>query len=192
MHKSVHSSTFEIILTKKDQKTINHICCSSVAQSCLTLHDPVDGSTSSLPVPHHLPEFAQVHVHCIGDAIQPSHPLMPSSPSALNLSQHQGLFQGVSCSYQMTKVLKLQLQHHSFQWVFRVDFPLDWLVWSPWCPRDSQESSPVPQIEGISSLMLSSLYGPAVTTMHDCWEDHTLDYMDLCRQSDVSAFQQTV
>ena len=93
MHKSVHSSTFEIILTKKDQKTINHICCSSVAQSCLTLHDPVDGSTSSLPVPHHLPEFAQVHVHCIGDAIQPSHPLMPSSPSALNLSQHQGLFQ---------------------------------------------------------------------------------------------------
>ena len=74
-------------------------------------------------VPHPLLKFAQVHIDCTGDAIQPSCPLMPSSPSALNLSQHQGLFQGVSCSYQMTKVLKLQLQHHSFQWVFRVDFP---------------------------------------------------------------------
>ena len=50
-------------------------------------------STPGLPVLHHLPEFAQVHFYCIGDAIQPSHPLMPSTPSALNLSQHQGLFQ---------------------------------------------------------------------------------------------------
>ena len=66
-------------------------CCCSVAQSCLTLCDPMDCSTPGLPVPHHLPEFAQVH--CIGDAIQPSHPLMPSSPFTLSLSQHQGLFQ---------------------------------------------------------------------------------------------------
>ena len=63
--------------------------------------------------------FAQVHVHCIG--IQPSHPLTPSSSSALNLSQHQGLFQWLSCSHQMTKILELQLQHESFQWIFRVD-----------------------------------------------------------------------
>ena len=54
-------------------------------------------------VPYPLPEFAQVHVHCIGDAIQPSHPLTSSSPSALNLSQHQGLFQWVICWPQMTK-----------------------------------------------------------------------------------------
>ena len=67
------------------------------------------------------------------DAIQPSHPLMPFSPSALNLSQPQGLFQWVSCSHQMTKIL--ELQHQSFQWVSRVDFPQDWLVWSC-CPRD--------------------------------------------------------
>ena len=67
--------------------------------------------------PHHLPEFAQVN--CIGDAIQASHPLMPSSSSA----QHQGLFQWVSCSYQMTKILELQLQYQSFQWVFRVALP---------------------------------------------------------------------
>ena len=65
--------------------------CCSVAQSCLTLCDPMDCSTSGLSDPHHLPEFAQVHVHCVSDAIQSSHPLMPSTPSALNLSQHQGL-----------------------------------------------------------------------------------------------------
>ena len=68
-------------------------CCCSVAQPCPALCDTMDCSTPGVPVPHHLPEFAQVHVHCIGDAIQPSHPLAPSSPSALNLSQHQGFFQ---------------------------------------------------------------------------------------------------
>ena len=64
----------------------------SVAQSCPALCNPMACSTPGLCVPHHFPEFAQVHMHCIGDAIQPSHPLTPSSPS-LNLSQHQGLFQ---------------------------------------------------------------------------------------------------
>ena len=67
--------------------------CCSVAQSCPTLCDPMDCSTPGLPVPHHLPKFAQVHVHCISDVIQPSYSLIPASPSALNLSQHQGHFQ---------------------------------------------------------------------------------------------------
>ena len=71
--------------------------CVLVTQLCLTLCDPLDCSMPGLPVPYHLPKFAQVHVHCIGDAIQTSHPLMPSSPPALNLSQHQGLFQLVDC-----------------------------------------------------------------------------------------------
>ena len=70
-------------------------CCFSVAQVGLTLCNPMDSSMPDLPVPHHLPEFAQVHVHCIDDAIQPSYPLTPSFPSALDLSQHQGLFQWV-------------------------------------------------------------------------------------------------
>ena len=70
----------------------------------------MDCSTPGLPVPHHLLEFAQVHAHFLSDAIQPSHPLLPSSPSALNLSQHQGL-----CLQQMTKILELQLHHQSFQ-----------------------------------------------------------------------------
>ena len=68
-------------------------CCCSVAQLCPTLCDPMDCSTPGLPVPQHRLKFAQVHVICIGDAIQPSRPLTPSSPSALNCSQHQGLFQ---------------------------------------------------------------------------------------------------
>ena len=95
------------------------------------------------PVLHYLPEFAQTHVHLVSDAIQPTHPLLPTS-LALNLFEHQSLFQLVSSSHQVAKVLELQLQHQFFQWIFRVDFPKDWLVWSPCRPRDSQESSPLP------------------------------------------------
>ena len=95
-------------------------CCCSVTQSCLTLCDLMDCSTPGFPVLHHLLEFAQTHVHC--DAIQPSDSLLPPSLLAFNLSQHQGLCQWVSSLYQVTKVLELQLQHQSFQWIFRVDF----------------------------------------------------------------------
>ena len=120
------------------------------------------------PFPHHLPEFAQVYVRFIDNAVQPSHPLMPSSPSALNLSQHQGLFQWVVCSHQMTRIL--ELQHQSFQWIFRVDLSYNWLVWSPCWARDFQESSLAPQFEGINSLAFCPLYGPALTAIHDHWE----------------------
>ena len=68
-----------------------NICCCSIAKLCPTLRDPVDCSTPGFLVPHHLPEFAQVHVLWISNAIQPSHPLSPPSPHALSLSQHQGL-----------------------------------------------------------------------------------------------------
>ena len=79
------------------------------------------------PVHHQLPELAQTHVHQIGDAIQPSYPLSSPSPSSLNLSQHQGLFQWVSSSHQVAKVLEFQLQYQSFQWIFRTDFPCCYL-----------------------------------------------------------------
>ena len=75
-----------------------------------------------LPVHHQLPEFTQIHVHWVGDAIQPSHPLLSPSPPAFNLSQHQGLFKWVSSLHQVAKVLEFQLQHHSLQWIFRTDF----------------------------------------------------------------------
>ena len=151
----------------------------------------MDCSTPGLPVHHQLPESTQTHVHWVGDAIQPSHPL--SSPShAFNLSQHQGLFKWVSSSHQVAKVLDFQLQHQSFQWIFKTDFLEHCLAWSPCFPRDSQESSPTPQFKSISSLALSFLYSPTLTSIHDHWKNHSLDYTDLCWQSNVSAFQYAI
>ena len=118
-----------------DKSSLSFWC--SVTQLCLTLWDPVDCSTPGCPVLHYLQKFAQTNVHWVSDAIQPSHPLSSPSPPALNLSQHQGLFQWVSSSHQVTKILELQLQHQSFQWIFRVDFLQDGLVWSPCYPRNS-------------------------------------------------------
>ena len=90
---------------------------SSVAQSCPTFCDPMDYNMPGIHVHHQLPEPAQTHVHWVSDAIQPSHPLSSPSPPAFNLSQHQGLFQWVSSLHQVAKVL--ELQHQSFQWIFR-------------------------------------------------------------------------
>ena len=92
----------------------------SVAKLHLTLCNRLDCSTSSFSVPHHLLEFAQIHVLWIHDAIQPSHPVSPSFPSAFNLSQHPGLFKWVGSSHLVAKVL--EFKHQSFQWIFRVDF----------------------------------------------------------------------
>ena len=88
---------------------------SSVAQSCPTLPDPMNRSMPSLPVHHQLLEFTETHVHWVSDAIQPSHPLSSPSPPAPNPSQHQSLFQWVSSSQEVAKVLDFQLQHHSLQ-----------------------------------------------------------------------------
>ena len=107
------------------------------------------------PCPSPTPEFTQTHVHWVGDAIQPSHPLWSTSPLAFNLSQHPGLFKRVSSSRMVAKVLEFQLQHQSFQWIFRSDFLYDGLVGSPCSPRDSQESSPTPPFKNINSLVLS-------------------------------------
>ena len=95
---------------------------SSVAQFCLTLHNPMDCSMLGFPDYHQLPEFTQTHVHPTDDATQPSHPLSSPSPPAFKLSQHQGLFQWVGSLHQVVKVLEFHLQHQSFQWIFRTDF----------------------------------------------------------------------
>ena len=94
---------------------------SSVAQSCPTLCNPMNCSTPGLPVHHQIPESSQTHIHWVGDAIQPSHPLSSPTPPALNLSQHRGLFKWVSSSHQVAKVLEFQLQHQSYQWTPRTD-----------------------------------------------------------------------
>ena len=139
---------------------------SLVAQSCPTLCNPMNNSMPGLPFHHQLLESTQTHVHWVGDAIQPSHPLSSPSPPALNLSQHQSLFQsqlfasggqsiGVSAS---TSVLPM----------LRTDLLQDGLVGSPWSPRDSQESSPTPQFKSInlqcSAFFIVQLSHPYMTT----------------------------
>ena len=111
---------------------------SSVAQLYLTLWNPMDCSTPGFPVHHQFLELTQTHVHCIGDAIQPSYPLLSPSPPAFSLSQHQGLFQWVSSSHQWP-ILELLLQHQSFQWI------QDWspLGLTGWISLQSKELSRV-------------------------------------------------
>ena len=129
LHTIVHNDFTNLISTNNVQGfpfpyILDNSCSvqfSSVTQSCLTLCDPIDCSMPGLPV-HHLPESTQTHVHWVGDAIQPPHPLSSPSPPAFNHSQHQGLFQLVSSSPQVAKVLEFQLQHQSFQWIFRTGF----------------------------------------------------------------------
>ena len=95
---------------------------SSVTQLFPTFCNPMDCSMPGLPVHHQLLEFTQTHVHHVGDAIQPSHPLSSPFPPAFNLSQHQGLFKWVSSSHHVAKVLEFQFQHQSFQYIFRTDY----------------------------------------------------------------------
>ena len=114
-----------ITMNSKKQSTGAYLflqCFSSVQSlSTVWLCDPMDCSMPSFSVHHQLPELTQTHVHWVGDALQPSHPLSSPSPPAFNLSQHQGLFQWGSSSHQEAKVLEFQLQHQSFQWTPRTD-----------------------------------------------------------------------
>ena len=143
--------------------------------SCVWLCNPMNPSTPGLPVYHQLPGFTQTYAHRAGDAIQPSHPLSSPSAPAPNSSQHQSLFQWVSSSHEVAKVLKFQLQHHSLQRNPRTDLLQNDLVGSPCSPRDSQESSPTPQLKSINSSMLSFLHSPTLTSIYEHWKNHSLD-----------------
>ena len=147
----------------------------------------MDCRTSGISALHTLPEFAQTHVHWVNDAMHIFHPLSPPSPPALNLSQLQSFpvswffaSRGQSTSASASaSVLSMNIQG----W-----FPIGLMVWSPCCPRGSQESSPTPQFQSINSSVLSLLYGPTLTSIHDYWKNHNFDYADLCWKSNVSAF----
>ena len=153
---------------------IVHFSSVQLLRSVPTLWEPMDCSMLGFPVRHQLSEPTQTHVHRVGDAIQPSHPL--SSPSLIfNLSQHQGLFKWVSSLHQVAKILEFQLQHQSLQWIFRTDFLYDGLVGSPCSPRDCQQFSPTPQFKSINSLTLSLLHSPTLTSIHDYWKNYSLD-----------------
>ena len=98
------------------------------------------------------------------------------SPSVVPFSSCLQSF-SASGSFPMSQffTLELQLQHQSFQWIFRTDFLYDWLVWSPCSPRASQESSPTPQFKRMNSLVLSFLDGPSFTCIHDYSKNHSFD-----------------
>ena len=131
-----------------------------------------------LPCPSPTRRDTQTHVHWISDAIQLSHLLWPPS-LALNFSQHQ--------SFPVSQLFSLG----GWRLASASPLPMNIQGWFPLGltgPRDSQESSPAPQFESVNSLALSLLYGPTLTSIPDCWKNHSFDYTDLCRQSDVSAF----
>ena len=150
-------------------------------------------NTPGFPAHHQLPEFIQTYVHWVSDTIQPSHPLSSPSPLTFNLSQHQGLFQWVSSSHQVAKALEFQLHHQSFQWTFRTGNSfrmdsLDLLAVQETLKNHSSWLSFEPQFKSINSSVLSSLYNLTLTAIHDYWKNHSLDWTNLCWQSNVSAF----
>ena len=154
---------------------ISRHCCCLVAKLCSTLCNPMNCST---------PEFAQTHDHRVCDAIQPSHPLLPLSSLVLDVSQHQGLFQWVSSSHQVAKVLELQLQHPSFwEYLELISFSIDWFDL-----LDVQGLSRVFSSTKVQKHQFFSAFDPTFISIHDYWKNHSFDYMDLCWQSDVSAF----
>ena len=155
----------------------SNLSCCSVAKLCPNFCDSMDYRNPGFPVLHYLPEIAQTYVHWIDDTIQTSHALSSPSPPALSLSQHQGLFllsqlfasggQSVGAS-DSASVLPMNIQ--GWFLLELISFPL---VWSPCCPRDSQESSPVPEFISIKSLALS-LYGPTLIAVYDYWKTTVL------------------
>ena len=151
---------------EEPKDSFNSVQFSSVTQLCPTLCNPMDHGTPSLPVHHHLPEFTQTHLNWVGDAIQPSHPLLSPSPPAFNLSQHQGLFKWVSASRKVAKVLEFQLQHQSFQWKLGlISFSMDWLDLLE--VQGTLKNLPTTQFKSINSSVLSFLYSPPLTPIHD-------------------------
>ena len=148
---------------------------SSVSQMDLTLCDPMDCSTPGLPVHHQLPELTQTHVHQVGNAVQPSHPLSSPSLPAFNLSSIRVFSNESALCIRWPKYWSFSFSiSPSSEYSGLIFFRIDWFD-PPCSPRDSQESSPTPQFKSINSLVLSFLYGLTLTSIHDYWKNHSLD-----------------
>jgi len=144
----------------------------SVAQSCPTLCNPMNCSTPGLPVHHQLPEFTQTHVHRVGDAIQPSHPLLSPSPPAPNPSSIRVFSNESTLHIRWPKYWSFSINpsnKHPGPISFRMNW-LDLLV-----VQGTLKSFPTPQFKSISSLVLSLLHGSTLTSIHDHWKNHSLD-----------------
>ena len=156
--------------------------------SRVQLCDPMDCSTPGLPVHHQLPEFTQTHVHWVGNAIQPSHPLSSSSPPSFNLSQHQGPFKWVRSSHQVAKYWSFNFSiSSSNEYSGLISLRMNWMDLLA-VQETLQESSPTQQFKSINSSVLSFLYSPTLKSIHDHRKNHSFDKMDLCQQSNVFAF----
>ena len=158
----------------------------SVSKSCSTLCDPVNCSTPGFPVLHYLPQFIHTHVHWISDAIQPSHPLLPPSLPALNLSQHSIFSKESALPIRWSKYCSFSFSiSPSSEYSGLISFRIDWFDLAI---QGTLKNLLQPTIESIDSLAFSLLYGPALTSVHDYWKNHSFDYLDLCWWSDISAF----
>ena len=148
---------------------------SSVAQLCPTPWDPTDCSMPGFPVHHHLPELPQTHVHWTGDAIQPSHPLSSPSPPAFNLSQNQGLFQWVSSSHQVAKVLEFSFSiSSSNEYSGLISFRMDWL--DLLAVQGTLKSLLQHHSSKASILWHSAFFIVQLSTsIHDYWKNHSFD-----------------
>ena len=152
-------------VTHKNQASLTReapVQFSSVAQPCPTVCNPMDHSIPGLPVHRQLPKFTQTHVLWVGDAIQPSHPVVPFSSCLQSFLALFRVFSNKSVLHsRWSKDWSFSFSiSPSSEHSFRVDFLQDWLVWSPCSPRDSQESSLTPQFKSLNSLAFSLLYGP--------------------------------
>ena len=147
---------------------------SSVTQSCPTLCNPMNHSTTGLPVQHQLPESTQPRVHWVGDAIQPSHPLSSPSPPALNLSQHQGLFKWVSSSHQVAKTgvsastsfLPMNTQDLS---------PLGWTGWISFQSKELTRVLSNTTVQKHQFFIAQLFYSSTLISIHDHWKNHSLE-----------------
>ena len=143
---------------------------SLASQLCPTLCDPMNCSMPGLPVHHQLPESTQTHVHCVGDAVQPNHPLsslllLPSIFASIWVFSNE-----LALHIKWPKYWSL-----SFNISPSNEHPGLISFGSPRSPRDSQESSPTPQFKSINSSAFSPLYSPTLTLIHDYWKNHSLD-----------------
>ena len=165
------------------EKMLWRVCCHSVAQSCPTFCDPMDCLTPGLPVLHYLPEFAQTHIHWIGDAIQPSHPLLPTSPPAFSIrvfSNHLALWIRWSKYWSFSFSISPSNEYSGLT-SFRIN-------WSALLAIQGTLKS-LPQYHRSKTSILRSLaFFMIQLSYQDYWKNHSFDYMDLCQQSDVSAF----
>ena len=181
---ATHSRWAAVRGAAKSRKWLSNLLLFSHVRLC----DRMNCSTPGFPVLHYLPESTQTHVHWVSDAVQPSHPLSPSSPLALNLSHHQGLFKWVSSSPEVAKVIGalasapvLPVNNHG-------RYPLGLTGLNSLLSKGFSRVSSSTTIWKHNSSPLSLLYGPNLTPLYDYWKNHSFEFTNLCRQSDISAF----